>query len=327
MSGELLSDQRERTVLGEARDWVVRLASGKVTAEDAASFRRWHATSPAHARAFAEAKQHWRLMGEAAAQGLVPQRGFNAPRRAGLGGAINRRWLLGAGVGAAAAGVVLTVRPPFDLWPPLFDFAADYRTGIGEKRTIAMREDVTVELSTRSRLSLQSDRPEGLRIRLLAGEAAIASSACPVVVLASNGEIRTASGRFNLRIDDGAVGVTCLEGAVDVACGNQERTLRANEQIRYAARGLSSVTIADPDEITAWQHGVLVFRNRSLGYVVDEINRYRPGRIILMNRALGGRPVALASFHLDRLDEVVPQIEALYGATARYLPGGIVLLT
>jgi ferric-dicitrate binding protein FerR (iron transport regulator) len=35
----------------------------------------------------------------------------------------------------------------------------------------------------------------------------------------------------------------------------------------------------------------------------------------------------VASFHLDRLDEVVAQIEALYGARARHLPGGIVLLS
>jgi transmembrane sensor len=87
------------------------------------------------------------------------------------------------------------------------------------------------------------------------------------------------------------------------------------------------VTTADSDEITAWERGVLIFRNQSLGYVVDEVNRYRAGRIILLNQALGSRPVALASFHLDRLDEIIPQMEALYGARARYLPAGIVLLS
>jgi transmembrane sensor len=327
MTGEFLSDELDTTELGEARDWVVTLASGKVTAEDAASFRRWHAASPANARAFAQAKQHWRLMGEAA-QDLAPNMRSVAQPRVVLGRPVNRRLLLGAGVGAvAAAGVVVAIRPPFDLWSPLVDLTADYRTGIGERRTVAIGSDVVVALSTRSRLSLQSDNPDGLRMTLLAGEAAVASGARLITVVAGNGEVRTVSGRFDLRIDAGIVGVTCLGGSVDVFCDGQEMALRANEQIRYAARGLSSVTIADTDEITAWQRGALVFRNRPLRYVVDEINRYRPGRILLLNRALGSRPVALASFHLDRLDEVVPQIEALYGATARYLPGGVVLLS
>lgn len=326
MTGELLPDALDTTELGEARDWVVRLSSGKVTVEDAASFRRWHAASPANARAFAEAKQHWRLMGEAT-QNLVPDRPLVGRQREGSRRHVNRRWLLGAGVGAAAAGIALAVRPPFELWSQLVDFTADYRTGIGERQTIAIGKDVTVELSTRSRLSLQSDHPDGLKIKLLAGEAAVAAGARLVTVVAGIGEVSAESGRFDLRVDDGIVGITCLAGRVNVFCNDQETTLRANEQIRYATRGLSSVTVADPDEITAWQRGALVFRNRSLRYVVDEINRYRPGRIILLNQALGSRPVALASFHLDHLDEVVPQMEALYGATPRYLPGGIVLLS
>jgi transmembrane sensor len=324
MSGEFLSDELDKTEPGEARDWVVRLASGNMTVQDAASFRRWHAASPSHARAFAEAKQHWRLMGEAA-QGLGPSRVSLMERRAGR--PVDRRWLLGAGVGVAAAGVALAVRPPFELWSPLMDFSADYRTGVGERQTIMIAKDVNVELSTRSRLALQSDQPDDLQMKLLSGEAAVASTTRPITVAAGNGEVRTTSGRFDLRNDAGFVRVTCLEGAVEVLCNEQRATLRANEQIRYAKQGLSSITVADRDEVTSWQRGILVFRNQSLRYVINEINRYRSGRIILLNQTLGNRPVGLASFHLDHLDEVVSQMEALYGATARYLPGGIVLLS
>ena len=325
MSGELPSDELSAPELGEARNWVVRLASGKMTAEEGVSFRRWHAASPAHARAFAEAKQQWRLVGEAAQQ-LVPDPSFAGDRRARLQRGVDRRWLLAAGA-ASAAGVALAIRPPFELWSPILDFNADYRTGIGERQTIAVGEDVTVQLTTRSRLSLQSDRPDSLRMTLLDGEAAVSCGARPIAVVAGDGETRAVSGRFDLRNDGGSVQVTCLGGTVDVFCNDRHMTLRAGQQIRYARQGLSSITSADPDEITAWQRGVLVFRNQSLRYVVDEVNRYRPGRIILVNQALGARPVAFASFHLDRLDDVVPQMEALYGAMARHLPGGIVLLS
>lgn len=310
----------------EARSWVVRLASGRLTAEEATAFRRWHAARSEHALAFAEAKQQWGLVG-AAAQELVRETGFGTDRRRSRK-PVSRRWLLGAGAAAAAAGIgAVAVRPPFDLWSPLMDFTADYRTGIGETQTITMAENVTVQLSTRSRLALQSDRPDGLRVALLSGEASVASNTRPVTVVAGSGEVRAASGRFNLRNDDGVVRVTCAGGAVDVSCGDQLITLRANQQTGYSVQGLGSTTAADVEEITAWQRGVLVFRNQPLHYVLDEVNRYRSGKIILLNHELGNRPVVVASFHLDRLDEIFPQMEALYGAKTRHLPGGIVLLS
>jgi transmembrane sensor len=311
----------------EAQLWVVRLASGKLTVEEGNAFRRWHADDPAHARAFTEAKQNWCSIG-AAIQELS--------REAATTGAhslqeapVTRRWLLMAGAAATAATTagVIAVRPPFGLWSPLVDLTADYHTGIGQTQTIAVAKNVTVQLSTRSRLSRQSDGTDGLHVALLAGEAAVASASRPITVVAGHGEARTLSGRFNLRNDDETVRVTCLEGRVDVQCGAQATVLHTNEQIRYGREAISSIISADPDEITAWQRGVLVFRNQPLQYVVDEVNRYRQGRIILVNQELARQPVTLASFHLDRLDEIIPQMESLYGARARRLPGGIVLLS
>jgi transmembrane sensor len=71
---------------------------------------------------------------------------------------------------------------------------------------------------------------------------------------------------------------------------------------------------------------LLVFRHEPLSHVVDEINRYRRGRIIVVNDALGRRPV-VASFRIDRMDEVVPRIERALNVRATTLPGGIVLLS
>jgi transmembrane sensor len=306
---------------GEARSWVVRLASGRMTAEDADELRRWHAASPRHALAFAEAKRHWALLGDAARdRAAVP----GAPVRTGP----SRRWLLAGGMAAAAAGLgAVALRPPFELWTPLVDLTADYSTGIGETRTIAMANNVTVQLSTRSRLSLQPGSSDELRLALLGGEAVVAASTRPVTVMAGDGLVRAVAGRFNLRNDDGTVRVACLDGEVAVVCGGQTLTLQANQEADYRGAQLGAVKPADRDEVTAWQRGVLVFRNKELRYVLDEVNRYRAGKIVLLNREAGHRPVAIASFHLDRLDDVVTQMETLYRLTARRLPGGIVLLS
>ncbi len=233
-------DETGRPEQDDARAWVVLLASGKVTADQAAAFRKWHASHPAHAHAFAEVKQHWNIIGQAThelARDVVPADG---PRR-NIAPSVSRRWVLGTG--AVAAGIaVLALRPPLDLWSPLVDFSADYRTGIGELQTIAMGQNVTVELSTRSRLALRSDRPDGLRVALLAGEAAVASDSRSVSVIAGDGETRVTSGRFNLRNDDGVVRVTCLAGTIDVTCGDRQVALHASQQTSYSGQGLVAPT-------------------------------------------------------------------------------------
>jgi transmembrane sensor len=62
-----------------------------------------------------------------------------------------------------------------------------------------------------------------------------------------------------------------------------------------------------------------------LAEVVTEINRYRSGRIILMNPALGTLPVD-ATFRLDRIDEAASRLADVFELKARFLPSGIVLL-
>jgi transmembrane sensor len=96
--------------------------------------------------------------------------------------------------------------------------------------------------------------------------------------------------------------------------------------VTYDSRGLGSATAVDLAVVTAWQRGLLVFRDEPLAKVVEEVNRYRPGRIILINNALGERKV-VAGFRLDQIDDVVKYIEEVFGAKVRSLPGGVVLLS
>jgi transmembrane sensor len=59
--------------------------------------------------------------------------------------------------------------------------------------------------------------------------------------------------------------------------------------------------------------------------VIAEINRYRRGKIILMDANLGRLPLD-ATFRLDRIEEAVDKIAHVFGARVKALPGGIVLL-
>jgi transmembrane sensor len=63
-----------------------------------------------------------------------------------------------------------------------------------------------------------------------------------------------------------------------------------------------------------------------LSKVIDEVNRYRQGRIVLMNAALGRRSIE-AILPLDRTDELITLLREAYGVKITTLPGGIVVLT
>ncbi len=82
----------------------------------------------------------------------------------------------------------------------------------------------------------------------------------------------------------------------------------------------------DSAQVTAWQSGLLVFRSKPLSLVIDEVNRYRSGKIIITNSDLKQR-VVNGTFQVNKLDDFVGQVQQLFGARATSLPGGIVLLS
>ena len=101
--------------------------------------------------------------------------------------------------------------------------------------------------------------------------------------------------------------------------------LAAREQVVYTPDTMSNAAVADLEVISAWEKGLLLFRNEPLSRVIEEVNRYRSGKIILMNEDLGRRTV-VATFRIDRIEEVVPRLKSVLGVRTRTLPGGFVLI-
>lgn len=317
----------ESDLLDEALDWVVRLKAGAPTRTDVDALQQWRAQSPEHEAAFREAAGLLRtatiaakeLASEQVATATVAasqRRPQHLTRRIVLGGAI-----------AAAAGYVM-FRPPLDMWPSLEELSADYRTGKGEHRKVMLAPDISVELNTQTSLALRS-APNETRVELISGEASVMArraSSIPLVMLARDGRISAVQADFNARCLDGVVSVTCLDGIVTVEQDGRTIQLRKAEQVTYSRTGLQASRPVDATQVTAWQTGLLIFRDRPLSSVVDEVNRYRSGKIIITNAELSRRLVN-GTFQLDRLDNFVAQVEQLFGARVTSLPGGVVLMS
>jgi len=102
--------------------------------------------------------------------------------------------------------------------------------------------------------------------------------------------------------------------------------LQANQQTIYNNESISGIAGVDAVDASAWRKGELVFNQTPLAQVVDEINRYRPGRVVLLATAGRDRPV-VGRFRIAILDEALLQIQHAFGLNARLLPAGVLVLS
>ena len=322
-----------RLLQREALDWLLRVTSGEATVGELQQFEAWRGQSEVHAKAYRSALGIWHSL-EAAGRETATAADLAITARA-AGGPLSsktfadRRAVLAGGLAAAAAVAgVLLVRPPLGLWPSVSDLLADYHTAAGEQRTVAVTEQVSAELNTRTSIGRRSVG-QGEAIELIRGEVAILSACStdhPFTLLAGSGRTRSASARFDVRYDGDLVRVTCLDGAMQIEQAGASTMLQANQQAFYSDRGIGPVRTVDSAIVTAWRQGLLIFRDEELSRVVEEVNRYWSGRIIVLDDSLGRRRVT-ARVELARIGEVISYVQTVLGAKVRTLPGGVVLLS
>jgi transmembrane sensor len=317
----------------QAYDWVRRIESGKMTHAEGAQLKRWRQADPSHAAMLTAARRKWVLLGEAAvlaAAGDSVNAPANAAAKSGFAVANGRRRaFLGAAAGLTTAAVAAAVvYPPLDLWPSVGEWRADYRTAIGERRQLALADNVAVELNTRTSVAVMQDRDGTPGIDLIAGETAIdmLDARRPFAVAAGAARMLASEARFEVRRTADGVCVTCLQGQVRIAHPAGTAVLNARQQMTYDDRALHPVAAIDPAQVSAWREGFLRFRDTPLEQVIDEINRYRPGRVVLLNRRIAGEAVT-ARFRIDALDKAIAQMQRSLALDVRSLPGGVVLLS
>ncbi|VVE12462.1 Fe2+-dicitrate sensor, membrane protein [Pandoraea horticolens] len=314
-----------QTLRRDAHAWVRRLTSGEATVADAQALKQWCDASPAHAAAFAEARDLWRDLGPAGEMARARASAeVRRPARAG------RRMFLGGAL-ASAAGIGAVVVAPTGFWGAMASMAsADYRTSTGEQRQIALAGNVKVDLNTRTSIALTNkdgaaDARRG--VNLLDGEIAVDNSRSPAsfVVTAGDGRAIGTQANFEVRHLETRVCVTCVSGGVRVEVGGSSVQLAARQQVVYEGQQLGRAASVDTAATSAWRSGVLVFRDTPLADVIGEINRYRSGRVMVFDSRLAQSRLS-GRFRIDRIGEIFAQIQAVLGASVTQLPGGIVVV-
>lgn len=292
---------------GAAVAWLVLLRSGRAQDCDREGFALWRRQSLAHERAARGAERLWQDVGlTAAAQRARPR----------SGGMLVRRF------GYAAAGLVAALCAAAGAdryWPAggIAAITADVRTGVGERRDMRLADGSTLHLNAGTAIDIDL-RAESRRILLHVGEIAIdvaADSARPFVVLSGGGAAVALGTVYDVRHDGAVTTVTVAESRVRVAfpagldkADREARVVESGERLRYGRTlGLGLPERVDAESATAWRRGKLIFDGARLDDVVAEVNRQRPGRIVLADGRLRDLKVT-GVFDLDAPDAVLDTI-------------------
>ncbi|WP_447774075.1 FecR family protein [Variovorax boronicumulans] len=313
----------------QAWNWLRLLTSGDAREVDAQRFQRWIKSSSSHRAAYNEVKRRWdaiepparellRLKPEAAA---IRERQPSASR-------FGRRAFLGAAASVAAVAGMAVVHPPLGLWPAPAEWDADERTATGEQRSLALSYGIKVTLNTRTSVRRQVDGSKTIGLTLINGEAAfdLGGGDRVFAVMAGVGRSLAESGQFEVRYLEGRVCVTCIEGAVRVEHPGGGRELQARQQAIYSATSVSGIANVEPQAVSAWRQGMLVFNQTRLVDVLDEFNRYRSGRVMLINGAVRDKPVS-GRFAIASLDLALWQLQEAFDLRAQSFPGGLLVLS
>lgn len=316
------------TLTEEAARRLVRLQSDAVTDAERRDTEAWLAASPQHRAAFDGLRAVWsaldRMPDPRPAASVVPMR-RNRPARSSLSRRFAPLALLAASVAIAAV-----------FGPATLDrLGSDHSTAAGERRTVTLADGSQVQLNTDSAIAVDFSGPSR-RVTLRRGEAfftVTSDRSRPFEVTAMGAVTRVVGTRFAVRQMDGSTRVAVEEGTVEVHCpagmasAEDGVRLTAGETVRYE-QGVCPVreTGLNVARLTAWRDGRVVFDDRSLSEVVGELNRYRPGPIVLLDSKLGERRVT-GVFDVRDPDRALSAIEQVLPIRVHRIAGYFAVLT
>jgi len=279
-------------VISEAARWLTLLHDDPVTEADRTAFDAWCQADPRHHIAIERMRSLWGSLDELPA----------APARSALNRAFaaQKPGFAARGTQAVALlGVLLCSWAGFEHLPV---WMADQRTGVGERRQVALADGSQVQLNSNSALDVKFDGHQRT-IELLQGEmwVDVAKDAQrPFVVRTDQGTATALGTRFLVqRGEDGATVVTVIESTVAVkgsaedgvnVTAGQKSTLKDGH-----AQAPQPIGNADP---AAWTRGLLKVDDQPLSDVLKTLASYRHGLVRFDPDALQGLRVS-GVFKLD----------------------------
>jgi transmembrane sensor len=306
------------------------LLHDRPSAGDQLTFSQWLRADPAHAEAYAQAQVVWELS-ESPARMLADEEALalqgyldamDRPRRPQV-----LRW---SGALAMAACLLLMVSLGTG-WQPqrwIDDLGADYVSAPGEIRTVTLADQSQVTLDADSAIAVDFSRGERhVQLRRGAGFFTVTHTGEPFVVEAEKGEARVLGTQFEVRLQPHGAQVTVLSGRVGVTADRdgEQQILTAGQQVAYGEGTAQKLHAVDSEAQLAWRQGWLTYYKSTLADVVEDLRRYYPGRIVLLNDELAARKVS-GSFPSKDPHAVLNSLQGVMGFEQHQVLGHLIIL-
>ncbi|WKL56066.1 FecR domain-containing protein [Asticcacaulis sp. ZE23SCel15] len=250
-----------------AADWVARQDRG-MTDKDEHELRDWRQQDDRHEGAYMRAQAAWVLLDRARA---LPATEMVAGRH----NRVNRRFMLTAGAGIAAAGAGLVFGVPYLT-------QKRYSSGLGEIRRVPLSDGSSVTLNTLSRVRVRMT-PLERSLVLESGEALFEvakDSSRPFTVLAGSVKVQAVGTAFNIIRAADAIDVMITEGTVDVwdEAYPDLKTIRAKAgDLLTLSEGRVRLSQSLPEaqfNRLAWRSGQIIMDGEPLLQAVQRFNRF-----------------------------------------------------
>lgn len=295
----------------------LRLLHDQPSSGDQLTFSHWLQADPAHAEAYAQAQVLWELS-EGPARTLADEEAFALQ---GYLSAINssRRHSVLRWSGSLAVAACLLLMIGFGVgWQPLRwidDLGADYVSAPGQIKTVTLADQSQVTLDADSAIAVDFSRGERhVQLRRGAGFFSVTHTGDPFVVDAEKGQARVLGTQFEVRLQPLGARVTVLSGRVGVTADKQaeHQILTAGQQVAYGEGSAEKLHAVDSEAQLAWRQGWLNYYKATLAEVVQDLQRYYPGRIVLLNDELAARRVS-GSFPSKDPQAVLSSLQGVVG--------------
>lgn len=255
----------------QAMHWQLELQAPDVSAQTRAECQRWREQDPAHELAWQHSQRFLQRMQDVRApahQALVS---------AALLPTLSRRQVVKHLAVLLATGATAWSLKDSEL---LQHWTSDYSTTVGERWRIDLADNTQVQLNTDSAIDVKYTH-ERRQIHLLRGEILVDPNPAdnrPLWVQTAEGLTRAVSGRFSLRQRDGFTQLGADQGPLSVQIPSRSLVLQPGELISFDAHTVLARRPQRDGEL-AWRGGMIVAQGMRLEDFLEELSRYRRGRL------------------------------------------------
>lgn len=309
------TDRIDDSLAEEAAGWLARIQSDDASEADHKRFQEWIDASSAHREAYEEMKELWGEMRNIKI--ALPSDAKRAVSGKKAAAAASLLCLCGlAGLFASQSGMIERYR-------------ADYYTDIGQTSTFTLDDGTRVSLNTDAAIQVRYTGSER-RVMLLRGEAffdVAKNPQRPFIVVSDEMTAKALGTHYGVKAADGSGHgqVQVEEGSVEVETPEGATRLAAGDVVTLDSTGKAIRSRRDVSANTAWRDGKLIFSDQSLGEVLDTLEHYRRGRIVILDKQAASLSVS-GIFDLGNTDQALHILESSLPVTVTRLSGMVVLV-